>query len=57
MKDKDLLKIMGLTGFLLFFTAQAFPEGSMYIALGMWPVVLLFDWLDNRGKSPMVVLE
>lgn len=57
MKDKDLLRIMAATATVVFLIANRFPEGAMYIALGGWGIVLFFDWLDNKGKSVMEVLD
>ena len=33
------------------------PEAAFFIVFGLWPCVLLFDSLDNRGRNNMVMFD
>ena len=55
MKDQDLQKVMLMMCALVFFLAPALPFASFCLAMFLWPGVLAFDRLDNRGRTDMVM--
>lgn len=50
MKDSDLQKIGVMICAIIWLIAPKLPFAALCLAMFIWPAVLAFDSLDNRGE-------